>query len=140
MTVNEQVLEGNWNEIKGELRQRWGQLSDDQLEMAHGSIERLVGTIQRQTGETREAVERYLEELTDHNTSRVAQAGEAVRNYAQDAQESLHHAAQQTSDAFNAGYAKAERTVKQRPVESLAVCFGAGLITGVVVSLMMRSR
>lgn len=140
MTVNEQVLEGNWNEIKGELRQRWGQLSDDQLELAHGSVEQLVGTIQRQTGETREAVERYLEELTDRSASSVAHAAEVVRNYTHATQETLHNAAEQTSEAFNAGYRKAEQTVQKRPVESLAACFGAGLITGVVVSLMMRSR
>jgi ElaB/YqjD/DUF883 family membrane-anchored ribosome-binding protein len=38
------------------------------------------------------------------------------------------------------GYAQTERMVQQRPMESLAVGFGAGLITGVIIGLVMRSR
>lgn len=138
--VNQQVLEGNWNEIKGKLRDRWGQLAGDELESAHGSIEQLVGTIQRQTGEARESVEQYLEQLTDSGASMVSQAAATARNYAHTAQEAVHDAARQASQAIHSGYERTERTVQKHPLESLAVCFGTGLITGVVVGLMLRSR
>lgn len=140
MSVNQQTLEGNWNEIKGQLRERWGQLSGDELDRAQGNVEQLVGTIQRQTGEAREYIETYLEELTNNGASFVAKAAETVREYTDHAKESAEEAAKQASEAVKAGYDKTGEVIQKHPVESLAVCFGAGLVTGVVVGLMVRSR
>jgi len=37
MTVNRQTLEGQWNEIKGKLHEKWGQVSDDELQTHAGT-------------------------------------------------------------------------------------------------------
>ncbi len=60
--MNNLQIKGNWNIVKGKLRQKWADLTDDDLEYAEGKSEELVGRIQRRTGETREAVEQALEE------------------------------------------------------------------------------
>lgn len=140
MSVNQQVLQGNWNEIKGKLRERWGRLSNDQLESAHGNLDQLVGTIQKQTGEARESVEGYLEELTNHGASAISKAAESIREYTESAQESVQQAGKQAAEAIHSGYERTEQAIKKRPVESLAACFCTGLITGVVVGLILRSR
>ena len=44
--MNQQTLEGNWNEIKGKLHERWGQLTNDDLQKARGNVDQLVGMIQ----------------------------------------------------------------------------------------------
>ncbi len=62
--INEQVLHGHWNEIKGMLRSKWGQLTNDDVLNFDGNVDRLVGLIQRKTGEGREAIERFLDETT----------------------------------------------------------------------------
>ena len=123
--MNQQILEGNWNEIKGKLREKWGQLTDDDLPQIRGDAEQVIGAIQRKTGEAREAIEQYLQEISGSAASAVGTA----RDYAQHA-----------SDQVCAGYAKADRFVRDRPGESLLVCFGVGLITGVVIALSLRSR
>ena len=58
--MNQQILVGNWNEIKGKLREKWGQLTDDDFQQIRGDAEQLIGVIQRKTGEAREAIEEYL--------------------------------------------------------------------------------
>ena len=45
--VNQQTLQGNWNEIKGKLRNRWGQLTNDDLQQAQGNVDQLIGQLQR---------------------------------------------------------------------------------------------
>jgi uncharacterized protein YjbJ (UPF0337 family) len=140
MSVNQRVLEGNWNKIQGKLRDRWGELSVDDLESTHGDVEELIGTIEWKTGNTREAVEQYLEELTNSSSSMVAHAAETVRECGHSAQEALHGVTKQACETVKSGYAMSEQAVRNRPVESLAVCFGAGLITGVVVGLTLRLR
>jgi len=139
MTVNRQTLEGNWNEIKGKLHEKWGQVSDDEWQTARGNVEQLVGLIQRRTGETRDSVMQFLEELTSEGGT-ITKAREAVRDYAQHAAESVQHTAQQAAQSVRSGYQQTEQLVRNRPVESLAVCFGAGLLTGIILGISMRSR
>ena len=135
-----QVLDHDWNELKDQLRQKWGQLTDNDLPKVRGDVDHLVGIIQRKTGEGREAIEAYLERLSGSTASAVGTATEAVRDYAQRAVESVQHTGKQAADQMRAGYDGAERFVRARPGESLLVCFGVGLITGVVVALALRSR
>ena len=138
--INQQILEGNWNEIKGKLRQKWGQLTDDDLPQICGEAEQIIGIIQSKTGEAREAIERYLQEVSGSAALAVGTAAETVRDYAQHASDTVQHTAKQAADQVRAGYNEAERFVRDRPGESLLVCFGAGLITGVVIALSLRSR
>ena len=70
--INQQILEGNWNEIKGKLRQKWGQLTDDDFQQIRGDAEQLIGVIQRKTGEAREAIEQYLQEISSSAVSAAA--------------------------------------------------------------------
>ncbi len=138
--VNQQILEGNWNEIKGKLRSRWGQLTDDDLPQFHGEVDKLVGTIQRKTGEGREAIEKYLNDLSSSATSSLGQTAESVRQYTNRAVETVQSTARQAAEQVRAGYGEAERLVHDRPAESLAVCFGAGLLTGVLLGIMFSSK
>jgi len=140
MMTNQQILEGNWNEIKGKLRQKWGELTDDDLPQIRGDAEQIIGIIQRKTGEGREAIETYLQEVSGNAASAIGTAAETVRDYAQHAAESVQHTAKQATDQVRAGYIEAERFVRNRPGESLLACFGLGLITGVVIALSLRSR
>ena len=60
--MNTQEVKGDWNITKGKLKQKWAQLTDDDLQFAEGKKEELLGRIQKRTGETREAVEKALKD------------------------------------------------------------------------------
>ena len=62
--MNTQEIKGDWKIIKGKLKQQWAQLTDDDLQMAEGMEEELIGRIQKRTGESREAVEKALKDAT----------------------------------------------------------------------------
>ncbi len=145
--INAQELQGQWNKVRGQLKEKWGQLSDDDLMMQGGNVDQLIGRIQQKTGEGREAIEKLLNDLTSRGSSGVAQAAEAARDYAQ-------HAgayAQQAGDRLRDGYDQAADMTRQRlemaedmvrhnPGQSVAVAFGVGIALGVVVGLALRSR
>jgi len=149
--VNQQTLQGNWNEIKGKLRSKWGQLTNDDLQAASGNIDQLVGLIQRKTGEARSSVEKILEDLTSNGAGALGQAAETAREYAQQAMEtvqerskqateSIRRGYDQAADSVRQGYDQAEEMIKDRPAESAAVCFGVGMLVGVVLGLALRGR
>ena len=60
--MNELETKGDWNIIKGKLKQKWAKLTDDDLQFVEGKSEELLGRIQKRTGETREAVEKAIKE------------------------------------------------------------------------------
>src|SRR5271166_6449452 len=80
--VNTQVLQGQWNQVRGQLKKKWGQLTEDDLKFTNGNIDQLVGRIQHKTGEAREAIEGFLDELTSQGASAISHAAESARNYA----------------------------------------------------------
>ncbi len=54
-------IKGEWNIIKGGLKQKWAKLTDDDLQYIEGKQDELLGRIQKRTGESREAVEKAIE-------------------------------------------------------------------------------
>ncbi|MBD0776664.1 CsbD family protein [Maribacter sp. ANRC-HE7] len=59
----EDKLKGNWNIAKGQLKQKWGNLTDDDLDYQEGKKDELVGKIQKRTGESKEKVNEILDSL-----------------------------------------------------------------------------
>jgi uncharacterized protein YjbJ (UPF0337 family) len=138
--VNAQTLQGSWNEIKGKLRNKWGQLSGDELQSFNGNVDQLVGMIQRKTGEARTSVEHYLEELTSNGASALSQASDTVREYAQQASTAVQETTKKATESVRRGYDEAEEMIRERPGESAAVCFGVGVLVGVLLGVAMRGR
>jgi uncharacterized protein YjbJ (UPF0337 family) len=61
--MNTDIIEGNWEKLKGEVKQRWGKLTDDRLAEIDGSRTKLLGEIQNQYGIAKEAAEEQLKEF-----------------------------------------------------------------------------
>jgi uncharacterized protein YjbJ (UPF0337 family) len=60
--MNTLEIKGDWNIIKGKLKQKWAKLTEDDLQYTEGKQKELLGRIQKRTGATREAVEKVLQE------------------------------------------------------------------------------
>ncbi len=53
--------EGRWDQLKGKAKQTWGDLTDDDVDVAEGEYDEMVGRIKERTGESREEIERRLD-------------------------------------------------------------------------------
>jgi uncharacterized protein YjbJ (UPF0337 family) len=60
--VNQDILQGQWKQLMGHARQRWGKLTDDDVAQIKGDSEVLMGKIQEYYGRTREQALHDLEE------------------------------------------------------------------------------
>ena len=129
MAINVQTIQGEWNNLCCLARQRWNQLTEDDLRVQEGNIEQLVGRIQQKTGEGREAIEKYFSEMTARGSSAVAHAAEAAGQYAH-----------QVSDQIRERYDNAESLVRHHPTETVVAVFGIGLVAGLIVGLAIRAR
>jgi len=129
MAINVQTIQGEWNYLCGLAKQRWSQLTEDDLGALEGNFEELVGRIQQKTGEGREAIERFFSDATSRGSSAVAHAAEAAGHYAH-----------QVGDRLRARYDDAESMVRHHPTETVVAAFGIGLLAGLITGLALRAR
>ena len=65
-------LRGNWNQIKGNIKQKYADLTDDDLLYVEGKEDELVGRLQKKTGQTKDTVQSWFntDKDTDYNSNR----------------------------------------------------------------------
>lgn len=56
-------LKGNWNTIKGKLKEQYGELTDDDLTYVEGKEDQLLGNLQKKLGKTKEEVKSFIDSL-----------------------------------------------------------------------------
>jgi len=61
--MNEDRIKGQWKQLAGKLKAKWGDLTDDDLAVADGDSEYLVGRIQERYGIARDEAERQLKDF-----------------------------------------------------------------------------
>ena len=61
--MNKLTVEGNWNEIKGKLKQKYGDLTDDDLTFAKGKEEEMYGRLQKKLGKSKDEILKEIEGL-----------------------------------------------------------------------------
>ena len=149
--ITRQQLEGSWNQLKGRLKEKWGVLTDDDLTRGEGNVEQLVGVVQQKTGRAKEEVERFINAVVSESGNMYEKAASTAREYANEAATAARRGYDSAASAVSSGYDKASQAVssgledaqemvRRKPVESVAVSFGAGLITGVLIAMMLRDR
>ncbi|MCB0501373.1 MAG: CsbD family protein [Bacteroidetes bacterium] len=56
-------IKGNWNVVKGKLKQQYGELTDKDLTYAEGKEDELIGIIQQKTGKAKEEIKSFIDNL-----------------------------------------------------------------------------
>jgi uncharacterized protein YjbJ (UPF0337 family) len=62
--MNVHQIQGNWQRIKGRIKERWGKLIDDDLTIINGRQEQLVGILRERFGYSKEEAEREFTPLS----------------------------------------------------------------------------
>lgn len=61
--MNRDIAEGKWKQLKGQIKQKWANITDDDLDAAEGSSERLIGMLQERQGLAKEEAQKQFEEM-----------------------------------------------------------------------------
>lgn len=70
--MNWNRIEGNWKQMVGRAREKWGELTDDELEQVNGNRERLAGLLQERYGIAQDEANRRIDEWADDLKDKVA--------------------------------------------------------------------
>ncbi len=61
--MNSDTIKGQWKQLKGSVKEKWGQLTDDELNVIDGQRDQLAGKLQERYGYTREKAEQEVDEF-----------------------------------------------------------------------------
>ncbi len=61
--MNSDTLKGNWEQVKGHIQKKWGELTNDEIDQINGSRKILTGKIQEKYGRAREEVEKEVDDF-----------------------------------------------------------------------------
>ncbi|CAN5642050.1 CsbD family protein [soil metagenome] len=70
--LNENILEGKWKMVKGQIRKAWGNLTEDEVEQTKGDVTKIAGLVQQRYGENQESIREKINSfLTDLGDTKV---------------------------------------------------------------------
>ena len=124
--------------LKGQIREKWGQISDDELQKVQGNTEKLVGMIHERTGASRSEVEAFFDQAVKQGQDMLGKAAETARGIASDAGAAAQDSYNQAAETISSGYEAAEQAVRNNPVESLTAAFAVGILCGGLIGMMVR--
>ncbi len=125
-------VQGSWNQMVGAVQKKYSQLTGDDLAGLKGDVNQLVGVIQRKTGQAREDIEAYIKTLGSSASNTMGRVADVAGEYASVASDRMKEGYSYVSDVAQDGYRAARQSVKQRPVESIAIAFVAGIAAGLI--------
>lgn len=65
------VLQGKWKQVRGAIKEQWGELTDDDLDRIEGSFDRLVGVLQERYGYAKEKAEAEVAEFLEERSKQT---------------------------------------------------------------------
>ena len=63
MSATTDKIKGNWNQLKGKVKQQYGELTDDDLMYTEGKEDELIGRIQEKTGKAKDEIKTFIDNL-----------------------------------------------------------------------------
>ncbi len=145
LKTNQDILQGEWKQLQGAVRQQWGKLTNDDLMTAQGGWEQMIGQLQSRYGYTRADAETRLDAFINHwnvnvrdksadaaenaqnsVTETVEAAKSSVADTFQSAKSTLADAAQQTQQSVSHAAQQTQKSVAQKAhqVQDAAVTAG----------------
>ncbi len=142
--MNTFTFDSSWNKIKGKLKQKYGQLTDDDVSFAEGKGDELLSRLQSKLGLTKDAVNDMLTELKDGAATfgdgvraKVSEASARVGEVVGDVKTKVTEAA---GDAYDSARRRAhslqesaEGYVTEQPMKALLIALGVGFFAGVLI-------
>jgi len=65
LSMNDDILKGKWMQLRGEVKKQWGRITDDELDIVDGHMDKLAGILQERYGYTREQAEDEVYRFTN---------------------------------------------------------------------------
>lgn len=129
-------VEGNWKQIKGRVKERWGKLTDDDLTTIAGRRDQLEGMIQERYGYARQRVRNEVDEwsrsLGSSLEEQIASLRSGIETLSSTVEHIVHEQFPRARSTAEEALNDAEEAFKRNPLVVIAIALGLGFLIGVI--------
>ena len=126
--ASKQEMKGDWNQISGFVKEKYGEFTDDALRQVEGNSQKLIAMIQEKTGQGREQIEAFVHDVYEKAGAQCSHLSQATSEFVESTGKSLQR-----------GYEQTTQVIAKRPAESVVAALVVGLIGGVMIGLSVAS-
>jgi uncharacterized protein YjbJ (UPF0337 family) len=134
--ATKQEAAGQWKTLVGAVKEKYGQITDNELSQVKGNVDQLIGLVQRKTGQTREQVEAFVRECGE----KCETVAGKVSEFAATAGETLRDGYDSVAQHTKAGYEASVKTLSRHPLESVGTAFGIGIFAGLLIGMSLGAQ
>ncbi len=137
--MNQAQFNGMWDNVKGEIKHQWGELTDSDIKKIGGNKDKLLASIEKKYGYAKKKAQDELDEFLnkmDHiskNNSieeKIRHVGYGVKDFGHKIVEKSEHLSEAALEKMDENYKQAVTYVKKNPVKSVCIGVGLGLLVG----------
>lgn len=115
------ILQGNWEQLKGKIKNQWGKLTDDDITAIGGKKDELLGRLQTAYGYNKDIAEHEFDYFLSHN--KISDTAKSIGDKVASSADSMKKNVEEYSSTVM-------NYVKQRPIESIVIGAGVALAIG----------
>ncbi len=119
-----QKTKGDWNQVAGAVKEKFGEFTDDEMRQAEGNSQKLIGLIQKKSGQAWEQIEAFVQDACEKAGVPCSSLSQATSEYVESA-----------GEAIQRGYEQTTQVIAKRPAESVVAALAIGLIGGVMIGI-----
>ena len=138
--ISQEKIARNWHSVVGKVKEKFNQISNEDLSSIQGNFDQLIGLIERKAGQSREQAEAFLSSVYSSAEGTIHNLSEKGQQAYSQATEMLDDGMKKVSQKAGEGYEYARETVARRPAESLFVMAGLGVLAGIAIGISWRSK
>jgi uncharacterized protein YjbJ (UPF0337 family) len=135
--ITKEELGSKWNLMADAIKEKFHQVTDEELREVNGSVQRLIALLQQKTGQNRQQVEAFMSDVCAQNGSTLANFYETMSGYAESASASIQKGYKQLSQHAQEGFSQSSDAIASRPVLSVGAALGIGLIAGIAIGMSL---
>ena len=138
--MNQEQIKGKLKQLEGIAKQQWSKLKDE--DFREGSLDRIAGRITELYGITRAEAQKKLNELMDSledmgngasKSGNVHKMADKLSHYAEQGQKELEEVADSIKNQSREWYEYMDKSIKEKPLTTLAVALGLGALLGSLI-------
>lgn len=128
----QQLVEQKWDQIRGALKAKWSQLTDQDLKMIDGDSRKLVALVHQKTNLPLHEIEEGIDAIAAQSEGLLSRIARTASEFAQAAGHYAQSAGSQVAAPMQRAYSQARDMVEARPLPSVASSFAAGMLLGIL--------
>ena len=127
--INQEQIQGNWQQFKGHVKKRWGKLTDDDLMKSEGRTDILIGQLAERYGINKEKATQRWNKFLRHFDGSGNETKSFVNN--------ISGVAENVSDWTFDSIKDCQKTVQEKPLTTIGTATGLATLVGIVIGLFV---